>query len=281
MLIKANVGSKAEFDYFMDLDDSDANISDDSATNSTPNNITSDSEIAVFNYRNNSWGAANITASLSVAGDPMDAIAGRVGAYWARQLDITSLAIVTGIVAGNILNDGSDMVNDQSGQGVDISMIIDTKQTAGDAQDGLFGAAIMHSAIRTSLQKQGVVDKIYDDAGNYLYEALTGLRIVINDNVTNVGGVYDTYIVGAGLFAYGEGVPKEPNALDTDQSAGNGAGVEVLYNRKEFSIHPKGFSFTGAMASTSPSNAEFKAPDAYTRVQDRKRIKLAVLQSLA
>ncbi len=280
-LIQAHVGKTAEFDYFIDLTDVEARISDDSNTIAVPEGITTGSDIAVFNYRNQSWGAKNITASLSATGDPITAIAGRIGAYWARVMDITVMNIVDGIIADNIANDASDMVNDQSALPVGLDLILDTKQTAGDAADSLFGSIIVHSAIRTSLQKQGILDRIYDDSGNYLYEALTGLRVIVKDTVTNAGGIYDSYIVGGGMFAYGEGTPKAANAVETDEATGNGAGQTTLYNRKEFGIHPKGFSFTGVPASTSPTDAEFAAATSWTRNTDRKRIPFALLRSLA
>jgi hypothetical protein len=280
-LISANVGKFADFDYFLDLADNEARISDDSNTTAGTDGIQTSTDRAVFNYRNRSWGAKNITASLSTTGDPLTVIAGRIGAYWARQIDITTMAIVEGIVAGNIANDGSDMVNDQSGSSVNLDMFVDTKQTAGDAQDELFGAIVMHSAIRASLIKQSLLDRIYDDNGNFLYDALLGLKVIVNDNVGNAGGVYDSYIIGGGFIAYGEGTPKEPLELERNAATGNGAGETTLWSRKNFALHPKGFSFVGTVASTSPTNAEFADAGAWQRNVDRKRVPFAVLKSQA
>jgi len=277
----ANVGSTFEFDYFYDLADNEGRISDDSNTLATTDGINTGTDVAVGNYRNRSWGARNITANLSHTGDPMLAIASRVGAYWARQMDYTTLSIVKGILADNTANDGSDMVNDQTGNAVDINMILDTQQTAGDAQD-MFGVMICHSAIRTKLKKDGVTDRIYDPAtGKFLYEALGGLRLVITDAVDSPSaGNYTSYIIGGGMIGYGEGKPKMAHEVERTAAIGNGAGEETLWERKNFCLHPYGFSFQkAAMASTSPTNAEFEQAANWDRTADRKRIPFAALIS--
>jgi hypothetical protein len=284
-LMNANAGSVFEFDYFNDLADNEGRISDDSETDGSSDSITTGSDRAVGNYRNRSWGAKNITANLSTTGDPMMAITGRIGAYWGRQMDFTTIAITNGIIAGNAANDGSDMVNNQTGVQVDINMILDTVQTSGDMAD-YFTTLICHSAINTSLKKQGVTDKIYDaNTGAYLYEALAGLRIVITDSVTTgadipggAAGDYLSYVTGPAFMGYGEGTPKRANELHYQASTGNGAGSEAVWSRKNFSIHPYGFSFTSAsMVSTSPTNAEFGDATNWVRNADRKRVPFAGL----
>jgi len=278
-LMKANIGATFEFDYFLDLADNEGRISDDSATMAGTDGITTGTDVAVGNYRNRSWGARNITANLSHTGDPMLAIASRVGAYWARQMDFTSLSIIKGLIADNVANNASDFVNDQTGTTVDINMILDTQQTAGDAQD-MFGVMICHSAIRNKLKKDGVTDRIYDDrTGKFLYEALGGLRLVITDAVDSpAAGTYTSYILGGGMIGHGLGTPKKAHEVEWTAAIGNGAGQETLWERRNFCLHPYGFSFTkAAMASTSPTNAEFENAANWTRNVDRKRVPFAAL----
>lgn len=284
-LMKANIGSQFEFDYFNDLTDNEGRISDDSATVAGTDGITTGTDKAIGNYRNRSWGAKNITANLSHTGDPLVAIAGRVGAYWARQMDFTAIAILNGIIAGNIAANASDMVSDNKAVSITINMILDTQQTAGDAQD-MLGAMICHSAVRNSLKKQGVTDSVFTDDGKFLYETLGGLRLVITDAVpagTNIpivgaaAGDYLSYVVGKGMLGYGEGSPKVPNEVEKIAGTGNGEGSESLWSRKHFCVHPYGFSFVGTPASTSPTNTEFEIAASWTRNTVRKRIPFAAL----
>ena len=280
-LMNANVGSTFEFDYFNDIDAA-ANISDDSDVKAPVNNITAGKDRAVGNFRNVAFGAKKITANLSSTGDPMVAIAGRVAPLWSRLMDKNFQNIVAGILADNEANDGGDMVVPASGTPIDIGLILDAIQTAGDAQDDLFAGIIAHSAVRTSLRKQGVTDKIYSDNGTYLYEALAGLAIVVRDGVeTGVpnAGDYTTYIVGNGFAGYGEGMPKTPNEVSYDALSGNGGGEEILVSRKHYAIHPYGFSFTGTPASTSPTDAEFADGNNWDRTAQRKAVRLAALRS--
>jgi hypothetical protein len=282
-LMKANVGSTFEFDYFLDID-ANANIGDDSDTKATPNNIGTGTDRAVGNFRNLVFGAKSITANLSSTGDPIVAIAGRIAPLWARLLDKNVLSIVTGILADNAANDGGDMINEQSGTPIDLPMILDTIQTAGDAADDLFTAMVCHSMHRTTLRKQGVVDKIFNDAGEYLYESLSGLRLIVRDQVeagVPAAGDYTAYLIGGSFMGYGEGAPKRPNAVQVDELTGNGAGEEILVNRKHYAIHPYGFSFTGTPASTSPTDAEFADGTNWDRTAERKRISLAALRASA
>jgi len=285
-LMMANIGSVFKFDYFNDLADNEGRISDDSTTLAGTDGITTGTDTAVGNYRNRSWGARNITANLSNTGDPLTAIAGRVGAYWARQMDATTVAITNGIIASNAANNAGDMINNQSGVKTSIGMILDTQQTAGDAQDMLSGM-ICHSAVRNSLKKDGVTDKIYDDRGNFLYEALGGLRLVVTDGIPSgvaipggAAGDYLSYIVGTGMYGYGEGKPKMANEVAYNAAIGNGAGEESLWSRKNFCIHPYGFDFTSlALAATSPTNAEFADATNWKRNVERKRVPFAALIS--
>jgi hypothetical protein len=277
--IAAKTGTKVSFDYFLDLQDLESRISDDSNTLAGTDGIDTNTDVAVINYRNRSWGAKNITAGLSTTGDPLQAIASRVGAYWSRQMDFTTMSIVTGLFADNVLNDASDMVNDQSGTAVDLPMILDTIQTAGDAS-GSLQSMIVHSAVETSLKKQGIVDRIYDPAtGTYLYSALAGVRLIVTDSVPSAGGNYTSYLVGTGSIAYGEVQPKRNIEVEYTAATGNGAGQETLWSRKEFSLHPYGFSYVGTPASTSPTNAEFEQDTSWDRTQVRKNVALAALIS--
>jgi len=283
-LMLAGVGSTFAFDYFLDIADNEGRISDDSNTIASTDNIGTGTDQAVGSYRNRSWGSKNITANLSATGDPLVAIAGRVGAYWARQMDFTMISIANGIIASNVVNNASDMVNNQSGVAIDVNMILDTQQTAGDHQD-YFKVMICHSAVRNKLKQDGVTDKIYDDRGNFLYEALGGLRLVITDNVPagtaipgGAAGDYLSYVVGGSFLGYGEGAPKRAHEIEYEAATGNGAGQETLWERKDFCIHPYGFSFTNAVVvSTSPTNAEFEDATNWHRGVERKRIPFAAL----
>jgi len=231
--------------------------------------------------RNQGWGSARITASLSAIGNPMDAIVSRISAYWGRQFDLIGIAIVNGVIADNVDADASDMVNDISatplGGVAGFGDIIDTKQTMGDRSDDL-KTAVMHSAIASIFLKDQVTNKVYDADGNLLYTELAGLNIVISDSVFNSAGDYDTYLFAGGAIAFGFGQPDVQEEEQNDASGGNGEGIATTWSRRHFSIHPKGFAYTG---TSKPLNAVLNVATSWNRVVERKRVPLAVLRSRA
>lgn len=279
-MLMANVGNDFRFDYFKDLQRTEARVGSDAQTAATPENIVAQSDRAVGSLRNQSWGEMNITSNLSGAGSPIGTIAGLVGSYWADQYDLQTIAAIDGVLADNVITDSSDMYNDQNQVAITIQLILNTKQTAGDMRD-MFTAIICHSAIVTKLQIDGVTNSVYSDSGSYLYESLAGLRIIESDAVTTVAGTkldYTSYLVGAGAVGFGEGVAKNANSVDFQEAKGNGQGEESLWSRKNYSLHPYGFDWLGAsVAGVSPTNAEVAAAANWARNADRKRVKIAAL----
>ena len=284
-LCAANVGSVFQFEYFDDLADTTPNQSNDDPSDlATANKIGTATNKAVKVMRNNGWGAANITANLSSVGDPMAAIAGRIGAYWGRHYDISGINVVRGIIADNIANDSGDMIKDISavsnGQKITFDALADAAQTAGDAKS-MFKIAVMHSSQATVLMKDQVSEKVYDANGNLLYTSILGWRIIESDNVYNSAGVYDTYIFKPGSLGIGFGSAKKPEEIENAPSSGNGEGAETLWSRRHFCIHPYGFDFTEDTVAdgVSPTNAEFALAANWNRKYERKRVGLAVLRS--
>jgi len=273
----ANIGSDFEFDYFKDLVDSDPNQSTDDPTDvATPGNITTDKDVAVKIMRNNGWGSANLVASLSSTGDPMVAIANRIAAYWGRHYDLTAIATMNGIIADNIANDGGDMINDTLAVPVDFNAFADTAQTMGDQQDVL-QVAVMHSAVFNKLTKDQVTNKVYDAQGNLLYQEFLGWRIIVSDSVNNAGGIYDTYVFRPGAFGWGVGAPRIQEEIEREAAQGEGEGVETLWSRRHFVMHPFGFQFLKAsVAGQSPTNAELELAANWDRAVERKRVGIAV-----
>jgi hypothetical protein len=92
------------------------------------------------------------------------------------------------------------------------------------------------------------------------------------------GFKYTSILFGAGAFGYGEGSPAVPVEVDRDPAKGVGSGLETLWERKTWLIHPSGFNFTSAsVASESATLAELRTASNWSRVFDRKSIPMAFL----
>jgi hypothetical protein len=301
-------GQFIDMPHFNDLGDTEANISGDSPSDviaanyglgtpsprldSTPENITTGQTRAVRHNRNQSWSSMDLAAQLAGA-DPMDAIASRVAGYWTRQDQLQLNASIEGIIADNVANDSSDMVNDISTSGAitdanrfSADAFIDAMQTMGDHKT-MVSAIGVHSVVHARMQKLNLIDFVPDSEANVGFGTYQGKPLIVDDGMSvTLNGAntrYWTQIYGPGVFGLGTGSPRVPSEVERQGAAGNGGGQEILYSRREFLLHPQGFNFeatTGSgMVGQSPTNAELALAATWNRVYGRKLIPFAVLQT--
>jgi hypothetical protein len=286
--------------YWQDLDDTESNVSGDTeadeiaggTADSTPGNIVANDEISIRHSRNRSWASADLAGALA-GSDPQEAIASRVADYWVRQQQLMLVNSVRGVIADNEANDSGDMVNDIAlgiaGTPTEANLFspeefLDTAQTMGDFSDSLVAVAV-HSVVYTRMQKLNLIDFIPDSEGRVTIPTYLGRRVIVDDGLpalTVSGNVeYSTYLFGAGAFALGVGTPKVPTAVHREELAGNGGGEEILTNRAELILHPRGFEWlSGSMAGQSPTNTELRAAANWSRVfPERKLVRIAELRT--
>ena len=248
-----------------------------------PKKITTLTEIGVRMNRNQSWSSMRLAATLAGV-DPMNAIADRVAAYWARRLQAAFVATWNGVIADNVANDAGDLVNDISGAGYSAGVtdfsaeaFIDTALTMGDSMEDLTGV-MMHSVVYARAQKNNLIDFIPDARGEIMIPTFLGREVVVDDGMPRTGSVYDTWLFGGGNTRIGVSAPAVPTQVQDIPGAGNGAGQEVLYNRVEWMIHPNGHAYTGVTPDGGPANSDLDDAASWNRVfTERKQIKFARL----
>lgn len=286
---------------FKDLDNDDDNISTDDAdddytggsNNSAPKKTGTSKEIGVRLSRNQSWSSSDLASALAGA-DPMQSIAQRVAAYWARRQQAVFIATMTGVFADNdAVPSGSehvqaDLTNDVSGgsyiAGVtDFSApaFIDAAVTMGDSMGDLSMVAV-HSIVYARMQKNSLIDFIPDHRGETQIPTFLGRVVIVDDGITTAAGVFHTWLFGAGAVRVGMGTPKVPVETKRNPDAGNGGGQDVLFSRIELAMHPTGHKYAGTPADGGPSNAttsnNLGHAASWQRVfPERKQIKIARL----
>jgi hypothetical protein len=284
---------------FRDLADDEENISNDDPTDlSTPNKIGTLREVQVRLSRNNSWSSMDLAADLTGM-DPMNAIANRVGAYWARRLQVAFIASLNGVFADNALAPSGDDTHTQNDLTHDISGLgaggafedgvtniggtpfISTFATMGDRMEELT-LAFMHSVPFARLLQDGLI--LYRgnpaDPTSAQIPTYLGREVIVDDNVTHTGGVFDTWLFGRDAIRVGNGLPKVPTEVARVAAAGNGSGQEVLHSRLEWMIHPIGYAYTGVTPAGGPSNADLAAAASWSRrYPERKQIRIARLRT--
>lgn len=278
---------------FKDLANDAENIStDDPSTHSTPKKIGTLKEIQVRLSRNNSWSSMDLAATLAGA-DPMEAIANRVADYWTRRLQAVFVATVSGVFAQNATATPAnatqdDMTHDVSGLSYSAGVtnftteaFIDTCLTMGDSMEDLT-MVMMHSVVYGRAQKNNLIDFIPDARGEVQIPTFLGRQVIVDDGLPFSNGVFQTWLFGAGALAFGRGSPPVGTEVERKPSAGNGGGQEVMHNRVEWLLHPKGHQYVGTPADGGPSNAattnNLAHEDSWKRAfPERKQIKIARL----
>lgn len=288
-------GNIGELPFFKPLGTDEPNYSNDVPTDTVvPKNITSAKQIYRLTSQNQSWSVMDISRELSLQ-DPVAAITGRIGQYWATNNERRIISCVRGIVADNIANDNGDMIVDLSVAAdgtatddnlIDADAVIDTVQTMGDHGE-ILGVIAMHSVPYRRLQKLNLIDFIPDARGEINIPVYQGKRVVIDDSLVGVSYgtspvnvYYDTILFTQGEFVAGEGRVNVPSELDRKPENGNGGGEERLYSRRSDIIHPLGFQFTSAtVAGQSATQAELADASNWDRVFERKNVGLAILRT--
>lgn len=264
----------------------------------TPRAVNTGEMMARVAYLNEGFGQADLTVELT-SQNPLQSIAARMDNFWQRQAQRRLIATSLGIYNDNVAatdayHTQNDMVVDVSATlGFDAGAFIDATQTMGDALSGpngqVLGTIAVHSFVKGQMRKQQLIDFIRDADNNTMIETYQGYRIVTDDSMTVVGSGADrkfiSIIFGQGAIGYGEGTPPNPLEYERSASRGNGGGVEVLWSRKTWMLHPLGYSFTNAVitgnaSETVPVSASWQDlanATNWNRVVDRKHVPIAFL----
>lgn len=283
--------------FWKDMGNDEPDIaSDDPAMTSTPETLTSGKDIVRRQLRTHSISVADLTPVLT-GGDPMGRMRAAFSHYWERHFRRTLVHTLTGVFADNAANDSSDMINDisndaalsamTSAQLISAEAIMDTAQLMGDAK-ATFTTLIMHSAVHTRLAKLDLIDTIRDSGGRVLFDSYLGYRVIIDDNVRTLTvangdltnrSKYWTYLMSQGSVAWAESPVAVPAEVRREPGQGNGMGVEILYNRRQYGMHIPGIKWTDTVCSGEfPSYSDLRTATNYDRVYpERKQIPIAAL----
>ena len=286
-------GKISELPFWKDIDATVApNISTDNpATIATAGAVVQGEQIARKLQLNKGLGEADLAGERAMGGTAMEQIRSRVDTYWRRQWQRYLIAASNGVLADNVANDSSDMVQDVAsesiaGQTVNTGFtranFTEAAFTLGDAFEEIQAIAV-HSAVYKTMVNNDDIDFIPDSEGKLTIATFMGRRVIVDDGMTVTAGTIDGFkytsvLYGTGAFGWGEGMPHVPVEVEREATQGNGGGVETLWTRKTHIIHPFGFQFLSAsVASESATLAEMALAANWDRVIERKNVPLAFL----
>jgi hypothetical protein len=284
----AGEGELTTIPFWKDLDSSSENISsDDPGVSATPDKIETGKMVARNIHINNLWETSNLAAEIS-SEDPMMQIQSRTSNYWNNRLSARIQGMQTGMFLENEAGTG-DMIVDVSIEDGDnatasnlwsFDTFVDGYSTMGENADRLSLLAV-HPTVMKQMRKENNIDFVKDDMTGITIPMYNGLRVVEDKSQPVIAGTtsgfrYVSTIYAAGAFGFGQALSKRPVAVEYDEKAGNGAGIETLAERKQWLLHPGGYNWTETtVAGLSPTVAECALAANWTRAFDRENVALA------
>lgn len=258
--------------------------------------ITSGQDAAWIQNDGNGW-SVNSLAKYLAGEDPLKAIIGAVGDFWALEDERFMVATLRGVfaaptMASNILKiavtakPGGGYTDAQTLNG---KTFIDATTKLGEHGDKL-GSIVMHSYTEASLRKLDLIQFLPASEGKPMLRLFQGRVVVVDDNLpmdvqADGSMVFTSYLFGPGAFARGEatlsGSPLKgegTEALEFQRDAS--LGDTEMYMRRRYILHPRGVQFLGrSVAKDSPDNAELSDPQNWERAyQDPKLIRIVAIE---
>lgn len=210
------------------------------------NGISGGVQIARLHLRDSVFGANRVISTLQST-NVMGQIASEIERYWIDTRKAHLVSILTGIqkTAGTAHTHDAAAVLSLKG-------ILAALQKKGDAK-GKFKTIVMNSVQHYYLQDAQIGFKPSAET-NTGFDQIGGLNIVVADEMPATMCA----IVADKAFGFGEGAlsPNKALAYQSEERAANGWGVDELITRRQYLLHPQGFSFAGAVVKASPTNAE-------------------------
>lgn len=228
------------------------------ASAQTVNNMSASKQVFRRLIRQKAWGTNDISKVL--AGDnPIESLQNMVIDYWANAFDMVAVASAQGVFA-----DEAGLVNDQSAVDFSDSLVIDTQALLGengtvgrgDLNGGDFTAIAVHPSVYAFMRKADLIDFVPISGQPRPVAQYMGMDVIVSSNMPEDTGVYDTYIFKQNAFQFGVSTfGYEATELDRDPTTG--MGIDALYTRRVFGMHPVGAAWLeGSVAGTAPTDAE-------------------------
>jgi hypothetical protein len=276
--------------FFKDISGATGDVPSETVA-ATVNNLTTGSQVVRRQVREKVWGANALSGIIS-GSDPMGEIVRQTNNFWDQSNDQLAILTLKGVIADNIANDAGDLVNDISGGVgnaaiISATAIIDAQaklgengaSSSGDLNGGDFDTIAMHPLTYALLRKQNLIDfEAISDQGKPI-ASYGGMVVVQDRNMPVSAGVYDTFIIKKGALQYGT----SSNGILTSElfrDPSKGMGIDSIYTRRQFAIHPVGFKWTENTVTNgvTPSDANLILAANWDRVYNAENSKIVVVR---
>lgn len=290
-------GNIATLPFYTPIDEEDSQaLNNDGETNNAPVEITGGKQTAMMIRRMKAWKAKDFTKELTGA-DPIGHVANSVASFYRQVRTRDLMATIDGVLgvsglSGHItdlsLSDLTGTTSVEDANRIGETTLIYAKQAAlGDAADNL-GLLVMHSYIYARYQALGLVNYNKYTIANAMERevnlpTINGFIPVVSDRFTvdasNTVPVYKTYMIGQGAFLTCD-KSNEENPYYTDYDPETSAGIEKLYTKQSYVLHPNGMSLNvSKISKESPTNAELAKAASWGLAFKDKNIRIGMIKS--
>jgi hypothetical protein len=276
---------------------------DDPADLAVPNKIGTGSMTGRKAWLNQGFSSMRLVQELSGI-NPMERIKERFDTYWTRAQERRLIAMAKGLLAANLAKNNGDMVKDITAGTGDAGVFnrrtfIAAAYQLGEDVENIRAIAV-HSAIMATMVDNDDIIMIPDSEGKLTIPTYMGRLVLVTDNLpvegTGANAVFTSILYGTGSFSFGgadgacfavgEGIPQLPVEVFSTPRAGHGGGMEEIWERKTWMMHPQGFSWTDptgadAIVEFSPTLADLAKAAPWTRVVARRQVPMVFIKSRA
>ncbi|MBE7502738.1 MAG: hypothetical protein HS113_21130 [Verrucomicrobiales bacterium] len=273
-------GETAVIPFWKDITDQDDEVQKEDTAPAVDNVITAGVMKAVACNRVTKNSSTALAAAVS-GGEPVGEMIAQMATRRLKQRQKTLLAMLRGAFGS-----GAGAPNNTDGclnalkvdkfseagatpapdQLMSVDLFITSKALMGELMDDLFpGALLIHPNVVAGLEKADVIAFKEASLGPFTIRTYRGIPFFVSESLVRAGGtsgyVYDTYLLGPGILAYGEKPQIAGNVVNVaalqfeqDKAKNN----EVIYDRTRFVLHLNGLRWKGTIQEESPENSDLQ-----------------------
>lgn len=287
-------GNIATIPFYTPIDEQDSQaLNNDGETDNTPVEIAGKKQTCMLIQRMKAWKAKDFTKELTGA-DPMTHVANSVASFYKQVRTRDLMTTVDAVLSlSGMKNHITDLSLTGEGAVGDVNKIDDTtlifaqQKALGDSADKM-GLLVLNSYIYAKYKAMGLVDYNKYTIANAVEREVNlptigGFIPLVTDrftvDTTGTNPVYKTYMLGTGSVLTCDKTNYE-NPYYTDYDPETSAGIEKLYTKQGYVLHPNGFSINAnKIAKESPTNAELNAKANWSLAFNQKNIRMGVIKS--
>ena len=287
-------GNVATIPFYTPIDEQDSQaLNNDGETDNTPTEITGKKQTCMLIQRMKAWKAKDFTKELTGA-NPMTHVANSVASFYKQ---VRTRDLMTTVDAVLSLSGMKDHVTDLSLTGAgtvgdsnkidDTTLIFAQQKALGDSADKM-GLLVLNSYIYAKYKAMGLVDYNKYTIANAVEREVNlptigGFIPLVTDrftvDTTGTNPVYKTYMLGTGSVLTCDKTNYE-NPYYTDYDPETSAGIEKLYTKQGYVLHPNGFSINAnKISKESPTNTELGTVGNWSLAFNHKNIRMGVIKS--